>query len=261
MERGLAIAEKIGAKEQVLNARKELAELKAVTGDYKGAYREHQQYVILKDSVFQSEKSKQIAELQTLYETEKKESAIQLLTHENELKDFNLLRIQFITLLLAVLLVGLIVVGYLWRNRIKLKQQADIEATKALLKDAQLQAVITSQEDERRRFAADLHDGMGQMISALRLNLSYDPVQKNKVDEAVNILNDMNVEIRKIAFNLMPQVLMNSGLTEALPNLPTGSTARVKFRFPSRRLTSTRRCRPGRKLPFTGSARNGSITY
>lgn len=216
VERGLAIAEKIGAKEQVLNARKELAELKAVTGDYKGAYREHQQYVILKDSVFQSEKSKQIAELQTLYETEKKESAIQLLTHENELKDFNLLRIQFITLLLAVLLVGLIVVGYLWRNRIKLKQQADIEATKALLKDAQLQAVITSQEDERRRFAADLHDGMGQMISALRLNLSYDPVQKNKVDEAVNILNDMNVEIRKIAFNLMPQVLMNSGLTEAL---------------------------------------------
>ncbi len=54
------------------------------------------------------------------------------------------------------------------------------------------------------------------MISALRLNLSHEPIQKSKVDEAVDILNEMNVEIRKIAFNLMPQVLMNSGLTEAL---------------------------------------------
>ena len=132
------------------------------------------------------------------------------------MKDFHLLRNQFITILLALLLMGVVGVSYLWRNRIKLKQQAELETTKAILKDAQLQAVITSQEEERRRFAADLHDGMGQMISALRLNLSHDPVQKNKITEAVGILNEMNVEIRKIAFNLMPHVLMTSGLTEVL---------------------------------------------
>ncbi len=215
-EKGLSIAEKIGAMEQILNARKELSEIKAASGDFKSAYREHLLFETIKDSVFLQEKSRQIAQLQTLFETEKKENAIQLLTQENELKDFHLLRTQFITVLLAILLIAVVVVGYLWRNRIKLKQQAELESTKAQLKDMQLQAVITSQEDERRRFAADLHDGMGQMISALRLNLSYDSIQKAKVDEAVDILNEMNVEIRKIAFNLMPQVLMNSGLTEAL---------------------------------------------
>lgn len=121
-----------------------------------------------------------------------------MLTQENELKDFHLLRTQFITALLAVLLIALFGISYLWRNRVKLKQQAELESTKALLKDAQLQAVITSQEEERRRFAADLHDGMGQMISALRLNLSNEPVPASKVEEAVDILNEMNVEIRKL---------------------------------------------------------------
>lgn len=214
--RGLRIAEKIGAREQMMDAHKELASLKAAAGDFKGAYEEHAQYAIVKDSLFQQEKSRQIEELQTRYETEKKENEIKLLTQENQIKDFRLFRNELITVSLAIVLIALVGVGYLWRNRIKLKQQAELESTRAVLKDAQLRAVIGSQEDERRRFAADLHDGMGQMISALRLNLSHTPVQQSKVEEAVNILNEMNVEIRKIAFNLMPQVLMNSGLMEAL---------------------------------------------
>lgn len=216
VERGLAIATKIGAKEQVQDAHREMAELYAARGDYQRAFREHQRYAIVKDSLFQQEKARQVAELQTLYETEKKENSIQLLTQENQLKDFRNTRNELIIVLMAVLLLGLVGLGWLWRTRTRLKQEAEIASTKNELKTAQLKAVITSQEEERRRFAADLHDGMGQMISALRLNLSHDPVQQSKVEEAVGILNEMNVEIRKIAFNLMPQVLMNSGLTEAL---------------------------------------------
>ncbi len=216
VERGLAMAIKIGAKEQVQDAHREMAELYAAQGDYRGAFREHQQYATMKDSLFQQEKARQVAELQTLYETEKKENAIQQLTQENQLKDFRNTRNELIIVLMTVLLLGLLGLGWLWRNRTQLKQEAEIAFTRSELKTAQLKAVITSQEDERRRFAADLHDGMGQMISALRLNLSHDPVQQSKVEEAVGILNEMNVEIRKIAFNLMPQVLMNSGLTEAL---------------------------------------------
>jgi signal transduction histidine kinase len=215
-ERGLAMALKIGALEQVQDAHKEMADLYAAKGNYQQAFREHQRYSVVKDSLFQQEKSRQVAELQTLYETEKKENDIQLLTQQNQLKDFRNTRNELIIVLMAVLLLGLAGLGLLWRNRTQLKQQAEIASTKNELKTAQLKAVITSQEEERRRFAADLHDGMGQMISALRLNLSHDPVQQTKVHEAVGILNEMNVEIRKIAFNLMPQVLMNSGLTEAL---------------------------------------------
>ena len=214
--RGLSIAKRIGAREQEMDALKELAELKSASGDFKGAFQAQRQFINIKDSLFQQEKSRQIAEMQTRYETEKKEDAIQLLTQENEIKDFRLFRNELITISLLVVLIGLAGVGYLWKYRIKLKQVAELEQTRATLKETQLQAVITSQEDERKRFAADLHDGMGQMISALRLNLSHEPVQQKKVEEAVDILNEMNVEIRKIAFNLMPQVLVNSGLSDAL---------------------------------------------
>jgi two-component system NarL family sensor kinase len=84
------------------------------------------------------------------------------------------------------------------------------------LREGQLKAVIASQEEERKRFAADLHDGLGQMISALRLSLSHEKVDANALSHALGVLNDMNIEIRNIAFNLMPQVLMKSGLEEAL---------------------------------------------
>ena len=147
----------------------------------------------MKDSLFQQEKARQVAELQTLYETEKKENAIQQLTQENQLKDFRNTRNELIIVLMTVLLLGLLGLGWLWRNRTQLKQRSRIAFTRSELKTAQLKAVITSQEEERRRFAADLHDGMGQMISALRLNLSHDPVQQSKVEEAVGILNEMNV--------------------------------------------------------------------
>ncbi len=214
--RALEIAEKIGAREQMMDAHKELSDLMLAAHDFKGAYDERLAYQAVKDSTFQQEKSRQIAELQTAYETEKKENAIRLLTQENRVKDLQIGQNRILTIALVVILLGMTAFGFLWRNRMKLKQQAEIEMAKAAMKEGQLQAVITSQENERRRFAADLHDGMGQMISALRLNLSNNPVPVKKVEEAVDILNEMNVEIRKIAFNLMPHVLMTSGLTEAL---------------------------------------------
>jgi signal transduction histidine kinase len=114
-----------------------------------------------------------------------------------------------------------------------LKQKAELEETKASLRAAQLTAVITSQEAERKRFAADLHDGLGQLISAVRLNLSKEQVEKRSLDQAVEVLNEMNSEIRNIAFNLMPQVLIKNGLTEALQELATrvNLTERVKVKI------------------------------
>lgn len=45
-------------------------------GDFKNAYEDHQQYVILHDSIFDTNKSEQIEELRTIYDTEKKEQQI-----------------------------------------------------------------------------------------------------------------------------------------------------------------------------------------
>jgi signal transduction histidine kinase len=217
--RGLDIATAIGAQEQVLEARRSLSSIYSAQGRYREALEEYMLHTAVKDSLFRKEKSKQIAELQTQYDTEKKESEIRYLQQENDLKDALLGRNRIVIMSLAALAIALIVLGYLIKNRLTLKQKAELEETRAALRELQLHAVITSQEEERRRFATDLHDGLGQLISAVKLNLSKDEVERGSVIQAVEVLNEMNTEIRNIAFNLMPQVLMRSGLKEALEEL------------------------------------------
>lgn len=217
----LEIAKKIKARQEVMDARLALSEIYLSKKDFASAYREYKEYISVKDSLFRQEKSKQIAEIQTKYETEKKESEIKFLKQENELKDARLDQNKLLIISLAGVLLGGLALGFMYRTRIQLKQQAELEATRATLRESQLQAVIGSQEEERKRFAADLHDGLGQMISAVRLGLSKENVEKTSVNHALSLLNDMNVEIRDIAFNLMPQVLVKGGLEEALKEFAT----------------------------------------
>jgi len=229
--RGLDIATKINSRPEVMDARKALADVYQAEGNYAKALEQFREYDIIKDSLFQEEKTKQIAELQTRYETEKKESEIRFLRQESDLKDSQLERNQALVAGLILLVSALVVFGFMFRNRMKLKQKVEIEETKAGLRAAQLTAVITSQEAERKRFAADLHDGLGQLISAVRLNLSKENVEKRSLDQAVEVLNEMNSEIRNIAFNLMPQVLIKNGLTDALNELATRVNLSDKVRI------------------------------
>jgi two-component system NarL family sensor kinase len=231
INRGLEIATKTNSRPEVMDARKELADVYQAEGNFAKALEQFREYDIVKDSLFKDEKTKQIAEMQTRYETEKKESEIRFLHQESDLKDSQLERNQALTGALILLVSALIVFGFMFRNRMKLKQKAELEETRAGLRSAQLAAVITSQEAERKRFAADLHDGLGQLISAVRLSLSKEQIEKRSLDQAVEVLNEMNSEIRNIAFNLMPQVLIKNGLTEALDELATRVNLSDKVRI------------------------------
>ncbi len=87
-----------------------------------------------------------------------------------------------------------------------------------------MKAIVESQENERKRFAEDMHDGIGQMISALKLNLksleSVKSIQTEKrlaiFETSKSIIEDMFKELKNVCFNLMPQTLIAAGLTEAL---------------------------------------------
>jgi two-component system, NarL family, sensor kinase len=214
--KSLAVSTEIGYKDLRSHIYNVLSDTYRKENNYRKAYDYVMLGTALKDSIFNEQKSKQLLDMRTKYETEKKESEILVLKQENDLKDFGLRQNRLFNLGLILVVLGLLIVGYLWQNRTKLKQRAELEATRAALRESQLQAVILSQEEERKRFAEDLHDGLGQIISALRLSLSKENPEKQILDHALSLLNDMNIEIRNIAFNLMPQSLMKDGLEEAL---------------------------------------------
>ncbi len=85
-QKGLEIAKETGILPAQKNIYQLLADIYDTLGNYKMAYKNHILYKQISDSIFNNENSKQIAEIQTKYETEKKEKDIQLLKKENELQ-------------------------------------------------------------------------------------------------------------------------------------------------------------------------------
>lgn len=87
-----------------------------------------------------------------------------------------------------------------------------------------MQAIVRGQEQERNRFARDLHDGFGQMISALNLNLrGLQSVRGTDLENRMEVFNasseilkNMHTELKNICFDLMPQTLIKHGLGAAI---------------------------------------------
>ena len=86
-----------------------------------------------------------------------------------------------------------------------------------------LDRVITAQEDERRRIARELHDSLGQHLTALLLGLgslrdacARDPVAAARLSGLESLAQTMGGETRDLALNLRPVVLDDLGLASAL---------------------------------------------
>ncbi|MCS6967519.1 MAG: PAS domain-containing protein [Cytophagales bacterium] len=83
-------------------------------------------------------------------------------------------------------------------------------------------ALIQGQEEERKRLAMDLHDGVGQMLTALHLQTDYlknttlTQEQQQVLSQLTESIAHIRQEIRRISRNLMPSVLSDFGIGEAL---------------------------------------------
>lgn len=220
--KGLEISESIGSKQLILESNRHLSTNYEEMGNYKAALDYSKRQLAWTDSLFNENKDKAIAELETKYETEKKEQQIALQEIEIERQEsVN----QRNTALLAgsggviLLLIGLGVQG---RSRLKWKNRQLLEQERRRAREAEMNAVISSQEKERNRFARDLHDGFGQLISTLNINLKSINKGKSKEDRekvfdaSAKVLEEMYQELKNICFDLMPQTLVKHGLQPAL---------------------------------------------
>lgn len=213
-DEALKLAEKYSLTLKYEGTYESLAKNYEGLGDFKNASKYYKLWAAAKDSVYKNSSAHAIAEMQTRFNTEKKEQQLVIQTSELRRKEVEL-QITYLTIAgMLMIFVFAALILFLVRSRIQKKRQS-------LMKEAQIRATIESQENERRRFAQDLHDGMGQLISALRLTLhSLDSHGGQSaaagLSKAETLLNDMHQEIRSIAFNLMPQTLVKNGVLPAL---------------------------------------------
>jgi len=214
------VAERMGYRELLSNNYAEMSKLANVNGDYKKALDYYTWYTQLKDSIFSSQKNRQVEELSTLYETNKKEQQIQ----EQQLtikKRNSLIGIISGTALFALF------VAYLLYNRYKWKQQAKMQTEILNQQELATRSVLEAEEKERSRIAKDLHDGVGQMMSAARMNLSsfYNTVQikdesQNKsLTNIIQLVDESCKEVRAVSHSMMPAALLSKGLPDAVDEL------------------------------------------
>lgn len=221
--KSLDMAQQTGFIDLIQYDYEKLSDCYSKRNDFKKAYEYHTMYAAFKDSIFDENKNKQIAELQTKYDTEKKEQQNLLLKKENQLKGISLRKAQLQNYFLLVIIILVLAVVYLFYNQLKARQKQVL--SDAMLKQEQLRlrSVILMQEQERKRISQDLHDGIGQMLSAVKLNLAAidNKVQKESNDEiqlekAIVLIDESCSEIRNISHNMMPAILIKSGLIAAL---------------------------------------------
>ncbi|PWN71397.1 two-component sensor histidine kinase [Chryseobacterium phosphatilyticum] len=177
----------------------------------------------LKFSELESEKKEQQLRLAKL-ETEQKNSDIhsykKLLAFKEKINTYYIVFIAIFIVLIFLLL-------YAYKQRIKsIKQREELHAL-ALEKEKQnskistLTALLEGQEQERGRLARDLHDGLGGLLSGTKLQLSYlNPHQSENIEEeiskSINQIDGAVEELRRVAHNLMPDLLMKYGLEVAI---------------------------------------------
>jgi len=85
-------------------------------------------------------------------------------------------------------------------------------------------AIILAEENERNRIGTDLHDGIGQMVSAAKMNLSVldsdldfsNPMQKEKFNNVIKMLDESCGEIRAVSHQMMPLAMFDSSVSEAV---------------------------------------------
>ncbi|MBE9466582.1 tetratricopeptide repeat protein [Dyadobacter subterraneus] len=221
----LKIAEENDMKDHLVELYEDYAADKARQNDYKSAYEYLDKYIRLNDSLQGKEVQKQLQELDTKYQTVQKQKQIISLEREKEERN------TMIYSLAAGLFVIIIIAVLIYRNVNIRKQIAENEVIQ-LQQERQLLAtnsILKGQEEERTRVARDLHDGLGGLLSGIKLTLNS--VKGNVIlpessalsfTRALSQLDGAISEMRRVAHSMMPETLVRFGLVDALNDFCDG---------------------------------------
>ena len=211
------LAEKMRYPELQSNNYNELSAVSQKQGDFQKAFEYFSKRTALRDSLFNLEKTKEIQRLNSQYETARKEQ--QILTQRNRLRLQNYLFIGIgVLVLLGILLV------WSWYKRYRLQQESKLQTEILKQQELKARAILEAEENERQRIARDLHDGVGQMMSAAKMNLSAieselpfnNESQRQDFSRVINLVDESCREVRTVSHIMMPNALLKNNLATAI---------------------------------------------
>jgi signal transduction histidine kinase len=204
-----AIAVKYHVYNTAKDAYKHLSALYEKEGKYKEALEYDRLFITINDSIYSEESRRSVEDIKVSYETEKKEQQIELLNSKNTLNEFKLEKAQQLKYaliaiaVLLLLLLGLIIIGYVYKNRLN----------KTLDENNKQLEVLNATKD--KLFSVVSHDLKNPVISfqnlALGLRKNYDQLPPEKIKELLEKMSFSAEKLSSFLLNLLNWSLMQRG--------------------------------------------------
>jgi signal transduction histidine kinase len=202
-----------------------LSDIEEERGNYKKAYEYYIVFTNYNDSVNSKDQVELMHEMEAKYQSTAKDKSLsqkQLLIERSNAAIHNKNNLILFSISGIVIMVLLTLLIYFYNRS---KRRLALQHIEALETDRELkilQAMMDGEERERGRIAGHLHDGIGGMISAIKMHLGVSKLENEALgkseayQQGLHLLEDMAKEVRKTAHNLMPEVLHKYGLEEAI---------------------------------------------
>ncbi len=213
LNKGLEIAHRLHIMSQLRQGYKNKSETYAYMNDFKNAYQNALTYQKYKDSIFNSEKETIFQELQTKYETEKKELIIAQKQQEIGLKNLKIQQAKYqrifliVIILLALILLAILIHRYFEKRKT------------AILLDKKNKELTETNAAKDKFFSIISHDLSSPISSFSRLTraleTSYELIEKNQLKEYITELHQSSKNLHLLLANLLQWSLQQSGYFKA----------------------------------------------
>ncbi len=192
-----------------------MMKVKMALGQVEEASKLLNDYNNLRDSLYDKEKMQEVKNLETKYETAKKEEEIRLQEMAIREKTFQSNLFLSLSILLVILIVSAIFFFLQKQEYVKKLKNEEIASMRREQELKELNAMMHGQEEERNRIANDLHDRLGARLSSIKLLFQSDESAGIKF-KVLDSINEAIKETREISHNLSTDMLTRFGIETAI---------------------------------------------
>lgn len=222
-------ARQFGQQERLWDILNELSKTQQQQGKSSAAYLSLREAFSIRDTVTEKNRLRLMEEMQTKFDVAQKDNNLKI--NQLDLKQRTLERNWLIA---GAVFLGLLSVLIFFGLRSRIRANKKIAAQESVLQKQQIvqleqegklstmNAMIEGQEKERSRIAADLHDGLGGLLTSVKSHFNSLPTPHAELDlfqKTNRLIDDACGEVRRISHNMMPRALSLSGLSGALEDL------------------------------------------
>ncbi len=223
MGKGIEIAIKLKMNSTLQSAHEFLAWYYEAHNQYELALDHYRKYKSYRESLLNENSLAKLNTLNVKFNTAQKEKQIANQELEIEQKNASIIKERNQKIVIAIGLIFMLLIGGLFYLRSQMQQRAKVQQAVIKEKELGLKAVFVATETERQRISKDLHDGVGQQLSGVKMQLESltlkDKSLKEKKERIIENLMQASQEIRQISHQMMPRSLAEEGLVPTLEDM------------------------------------------